>query len=118
MYVCMYVCVYVLQGPQHPEICSVYVDQRALRMDRVVVLERGAPHSMSLMEGGKILPDVRVTIVHPDTKVPCAHTDLGEVHLCVCVCVRACVSYSQCSIIQMCIMRHSICLPFGTVIQK
>ena len=89
----MYVCVYVLQGPQHPEICSVYVDQRALRMDRVVVLERGAPHSMSLMEGGKILPDVRVTIVHPDTKVPCAHTDLGEVRLCVCVCVcvRVCV---------------------------
>ena len=107
----MYVCVYVLQGPQHPEICNVYVDQRALRMDRVVVLERGAPHSMSLMEGGKILPDVRVTIVHPDTKVPCAHTDLGEVCLClcvfVCVCVRvcvrvrACVSYSQCSSFQL-----------------
>ena len=50
-------------------------------MDRVVVLERGAPHSMSLVESGKILPDVKVTIVHPDTKVPCAHTDLGEVSI-------------------------------------
>lgn len=34
---------------------------------------------MPLVESGKVLPDVRVTVVHPDTKVPCAHTDLGEV---------------------------------------
>ena len=59
----------------------MFVDQRALRMDRVVVLEKGAPHSMSLIESGKMLPDVRVAIVHPDTKVPCAHTDLGEVYM-------------------------------------
>ncbi len=57
----------------------MYVDQRALRVDRVMVLERGSPHSMPLVESGKVLPDVRVTVVHPDTKVPCAHTDLGEV---------------------------------------
>lgn len=57
----------------------MYVDQRALRVDRVVLLERGAPHSLNLLESGKILPDVKVTIVHPDTKIPCAHTDLGEV---------------------------------------
>ena len=67
------------QSPQHPEPSSVYVDQRALRVDRVTLLERGAPHSVCLMECGKILPDVKVAIVHPDTKVPCAHTDLGEV---------------------------------------
>ncbi len=48
----------------------------------MVVLERGAPHSMCLVEGGKMLPDVRVAIVHPDTKVPCAHMDLGEVRAC------------------------------------
>ena len=82
IYIC--VCVYLVspsfsQGPQLPETANVYVDQRALRVDRVVLLERGAPHSTCLMEGGKILPDIRVTIVHPDTKVPCAHTDLGEV---------------------------------------
>ena len=94
---------YASTGPQHPELSSVYVDQRALRVDRVTVLERGAPHSVCLMECGKvgsqehytyirytyssfvvppapqILPDVKLTIVHPDTKVPCAHTDLGEV---------------------------------------
>lgn len=67
------------QGPQHPEPSSVYVDQRALRVDRVTLLERGAPHSVCLMECGKILPDVKVAIVHPDTRAPCAHTDLGEV---------------------------------------
>ena len=34
----------------------------------------------------QILPDVKLTIVHPDTKIPCAHTDLGEVGvLYVCV---------------------------------
>jgi len=31
------------------------------------------------MECGKILPDVKVAIVHPDTRAPCAHTDLGEI---------------------------------------
>ena len=41
-------------GPQHPEPSSVYVDQRALRVDRVTVLERGAPHSVCLMECGKV----------------------------------------------------------------
>lgn len=69
------------QGPQHPEPSSVYVDQRALRVDRVTLLERGAPHSVCLMECGKILPDVKVAIVHPDTRAPCAHTDLGEVRI-------------------------------------
>ena len=68
-----------LQGPQHPEPSTVYVDQRALRVDRLTVLERGAPNSLCLIESGKILPDVKVAIVHPDSKVPCAHTDLGEV---------------------------------------
>lgn len=48
-------------------------------MDRLTVLERGAPNSLCLIESGKILPDVKVAIVHPDSKVPCAHTDLGEV---------------------------------------
>ena len=43
------------------------------------MLERGAPNSLCLTESGKILPDVKVAIVHPDSKVPCAHTDLGEV---------------------------------------
>ena len=68
-----------LRGPQHPEPSTVYVDQRALRVDRLTVLERGAPNSLCLIESGKILPDVKVAIVHPDSKVPCAHTDLGEV---------------------------------------
>ena len=40
-------------------------------------------HSFGILlfavSGPQILPDVKLTIVHPDTKVPCAHTDLGEV---------------------------------------
>ena len=81
---CVCVCITLhntchMQGTQHPEPSTVYVDQRALRVDRVSVLERGAPNSVCLQECGKVLPDVRVAIVHPDTKAMCAHTDLGEV---------------------------------------
>ncbi len=47
-------CAILYPGPQHPEPSSVYVDQRALRVDRVTVLERGAPHSVCLMECGKV----------------------------------------------------------------
>ncbi len=65
-------------------------------MDRVVVLERGAPHSMCLVEGGKMLPDVRVAIVHPDTKVPCAHTDLEEVSTCRHIIIKGCTSMANC----------------------
>ncbi len=36
------------------------------------------------MTAPQILPDVKLTIVHPDTKIPCAHTDLGEVGVTKC----------------------------------
>ncbi len=58
----------IIQGPQHPEVSSVYVDQQALRMDRVVVLERGAPHSMCLVEistmCNSVAGKVRRCIIH------------------------------------------------------
>ena len=87
---CQKLCI-CLQGTQHPEPSTVFVDQRALRVDRVSVLEKGAPNSVCLIESGKVLPDVKVAIVHPDTKVPCAHTDLGEVYmsLSICMCVKS-----------------------------
>ena len=37
----------------------MFVDLRALRHDRVTLVERGSPHSLSLMESGKLLPGVR-----------------------------------------------------------
>ena len=43
-------------------------------------------HEIIMLTDPQILPDVKLTIVHPDTKIPCAHTDLGEVGvLYVCV---------------------------------
>lgn len=68
-----------LQGPRQPETGTTYVDSRALRVDRVVVLEKGSPNSMCLMESGKIVSNGRVIIVNPDNRMPCAHTDLGEI---------------------------------------
>ena len=38
----------------------MYVDLRALRNDRVTLVERGAPHSLCLTESGKLLPGVKV----------------------------------------------------------
>lgn len=57
----------------------VYVDTRALRNDRVTLVERGAPHSICLMESGKLLPGNKVIIANPDTKGHCGDSNLGEV---------------------------------------
>ena len=43
----------------------MYCDLRALRNDRVTLTERGAPHSLALMESGKLLPGVNVIIANP-----------------------------------------------------
>eukprot|EP00064_Thunnus_orientalis_P024589 superscaffoldBa00010786_g24886 len=42
-----------LQGTSGPDPTTVYVDMRALRHDRVRLVERGSPHSLPLMESGK-----------------------------------------------------------------
>eukprot|EP00731_Ephydatia_muelleri_P020168 Em0012g993a len=68
-----------LQGPHQPEASIVYIDQRALRVDRVSLLERGAPYSVGIMECAKVAPGVQVAIVNPETKMACAVTDLGEI---------------------------------------
>ncbi|XP_019861409.1 PREDICTED: disco-interacting protein 2 homolog C-like [Amphimedon queenslandica] len=67
------------QGPRQPESSSVYVDSRALRLDRMVVLEKGAPYSMCLTESAKIVNGCQIVIVNPETKTPCAHTEIGEI---------------------------------------
>jgi hypothetical protein len=68
-----------LQGASSPDPTTVYVDTRALRNDRVTLVERGAPHSLCLMESGKLLPGVKVVIANPDTKGHCGDSNLGEV---------------------------------------
>uniref|UniRef100_A0A8D3CI04 DMAP1-binding domain-containing protein n=1 Tax=Scophthalmus maximus TaxID=52904 RepID=A0A8D3CI04_SCOMX len=68
-----------LQGTSGPDPTTVYVDMRALRHDRVRLVERGSPHSLPLMESGKILPGVRIIIANPETKGPLGDSHLGEV---------------------------------------
>ncbi|XP_076304246.1 disco-interacting protein 2 homolog C-like isoform X3 [Tachypleus tridentatus] len=68
-----------LQGASSPDPTTVYVDVRALRNDRVTVVERGAPHSLCLVESGKLLPGVKVVIADPETKGHCADSHLGEI---------------------------------------
>uniref|UniRef100_A0A8C1B691 Disco-interacting protein 2 homolog Cb n=1 Tax=Cyprinus carpio carpio TaxID=630221 RepID=A0A8C1B691_CYPCA len=68
-----------LQGTSGPDPTTVYVDMRALRHDRVRLVERGSPHSLALMESGKILPGVRIIIANPETKGPIGDSHLGEI---------------------------------------
>jgi len=55
------------------------VDQVSLRNDRVKLLEKGSPHSLCLLESGKLLPGVRIAIAHPETMGQCADSHLGEI---------------------------------------
>ncbi|KAF2357567.1 AMP-dependent synthetase/ligase [Trinorchestia longiramus] len=68
-----------LQGASSPDPSTVYVDLRSLRHDRVTLVERGAPHSLCLMESGKLLPGVKVVIANPETKGHCSDSHLGEI---------------------------------------
>ncbi|XP_057552652.1 disco-interacting protein 2 homolog A isoform X3 [Hippopotamus amphibius kiboko] len=68
-----------LQGTAGPDPTTVYVDMRALRHDRVRLVERGSPHSLPLTESGKILPGVKVIIAHAETRGPLGDSHLGEI---------------------------------------
>uniref|UniRef100_A0A3B3Z6K6 Uncharacterized protein n=1 Tax=Periophthalmus magnuspinnatus TaxID=409849 RepID=A0A3B3Z6K6_9GOBI len=68
-----------LQGTSGPDPTTVYVDMRALRHDRVRLVEKGSPHSLPLMESGKILPGVKVIIANTETKGPLGDSHLGEI---------------------------------------
>lgn len=57
----------------------MYVDLRALRNNRVALVERGAPNSLCIVESGKLLPGVKVIIANPDTKGQCGDSHLGEI---------------------------------------
>ncbi|KAF4020688.1 hypothetical protein G4228_012564 [Cervus hanglu yarkandensis] len=68
-----------LRGTAGPDPTTVYVDMRALRHDRVRLVERGSPHSLPLTESGKILPGVKVIIAHTETRGPLGDSHLGEI---------------------------------------
>ncbi|KRT82605.1 AMP-binding protein, partial [Oryctes borbonicus] len=46
---------------------------------RVTLVERGSPHSLCLMESGKLLPGIKVIIANPETKGQCGDSHLGEI---------------------------------------
>uniref|UniRef100_A0A8C7LNA1 Disco-interacting protein 2 homolog Cb n=1 Tax=Oncorhynchus kisutch TaxID=8019 RepID=A0A8C7LNA1_ONCKI len=77
--ICLQVRVCLCTGTSGPDPTTVYVDMRALRHDRVRLVERGSPHSLPLMESGKILPGVRIIIANPETKGPLGDSHLGEI---------------------------------------
>ena len=68
-----------VQGASSPDPSQVYVDTRALRNDRVTLVEKGSPHSLCLLESGKLMPGVNVVIADPETRGQCADSHLGEV---------------------------------------
>ncbi|GAB0087700.1 Disco-interacting protein 2 [Sergentomyia squamirostris] len=68
-----------VQGASSAESVQVYVDLRALRNNRVALVERGAPNSLCLIESGKLLPGVKAIIANPDTKGHCGDSHLGEI---------------------------------------
>lgn len=68
-----------VQGASSAESAQVYVDMRALRNNRVALVERGAPNSLCVIESGKLLPGVKVIIANPETKGQCGDSHLGEI---------------------------------------
>jgi len=68
-----------LQGSSYPDPSTVYIDLRALRNDRVSLVEKGSPHSLCLMETGKILPGVKVVVADTATLGQCGDSKLGEI---------------------------------------
>ena len=74
-----FIIIVFVKGASDPDPTPVYVDQRALRNDRVTIVEKGSPHSTCLLESGKLLPGVKVVIANPETKGQCADSHLGEV---------------------------------------
>ncbi|EDX07006.1 GD25718 [Drosophila simulans] len=68
-----------VQGASSAESAQVYVDMRALRNNRVALVERGAPNSLCVIESGKLLPGVKVIIANPETKGHCGDSHLGEI---------------------------------------
>lgn len=55
------------------------MDLRALRNNRVALVERGAPNSLCLVESGKLLPGVKVIIANSESKGQCGESHLGEI---------------------------------------
>ncbi|EDV26945.1 uncharacterized protein TRIADDRAFT_22640 [Trichoplax adhaerens] len=67
------------QSLSSPDPSPLYVDLRALRNDRIKIVQKGSPYSICIIESGTILPGVKVCIVNPETGVSCGLSELGEI---------------------------------------
>lgn len=61
------------------------MDLRALRNNRVALVERGAPNSLCLVESGKLLPGLKVIIANAESKGQCGESHLGEIWVSFCI---------------------------------
>uniref|UniRef100_UPI00358FAC1C disco-interacting protein 2 homolog C-like n=1 Tax=Myxine glutinosa TaxID=7769 RepID=UPI00358FAC1C len=68
-----------IEAPSATPPTTVYIDIRALRSDRIRLMERGAPHSLPIMQAGQLLPGTQVVIVCPESLAPVGDLELGEV---------------------------------------
>ncbi|KAI6647487.1 Disco-interacting protein 2 A [Oopsacas minuta] len=68
-----------VQGLKQPTPIQLYLDARALKLDKIKVVERGVPHSILLSSSGRLLPGVTVVIVNSNTRTLLGEGELGEI---------------------------------------
>ena len=68
-----------LQGMKQPAPMQIYLDARALKLDRIKVVERGISHSILVSSTGRLLPGVTVIVINSITRVQVGEGELGEV---------------------------------------
>ncbi|XP_063679406.1 disco-interacting protein 2 homolog C-like isoform X7 [Bolinopsis microptera] len=66
------------RGASHAPPSTTHVDLRALRMDKIVTVDKGSPHSVALMQSGTLLPGCKLIAVSLDKKEQCPPNQLGE----------------------------------------
>ncbi|KAL5259725.1 hypothetical protein ACHWQZ_G009983 [Mnemiopsis leidyi] len=66
------------RGASHAPPSTTHIDLRALRMDRIVTVDKGSPHSVALMQSGTLLPGCKLIAVSLDKKEQCPPNQLGE----------------------------------------
>lgn len=66
------------RGATHAAPITTHIDLRALRSDKIVVVERGSPHSIPVMQSGTLLPGCKLVAVSLDKKQQCGPNELGE----------------------------------------
>ena len=67
-----------IQGLKQPAPMQLYLDARALKLDKIKVVERGINHSILVSSTGRLLPGVTVIVVNLITRIQVGEGELGE----------------------------------------